>query len=144
MIVFSNSFLQRDNFMLLNIPSTAVDYNCKNSAMKKHRYAFTSNARISMLIFSHRGVQHQDFTKKNSHCFCLYKIHTQNNYVEQGKSCNIISLFCVKPKVICGKKLSSNLTRIYHFLLGLIGHGNFIECTYILGWFPKQRTFTRI
>ena len=97
------------------------------------------------MIFSHRGVQHQDFTKKNSHCFCLYKIHTQNNYVEQGKSCNIISLFCVKPKVICGKKLSSNLTRIYHFLLGLIGHGNFIECTYVLlGWFPKQRTFTRI
>ena len=83
------------------------------------------------MIFSHRGVQHQDFTKKNSHCFCLYKIHTQNNYVEQGKSCKIISLFCVKPKVICGKKLSSNLTRIYHFLLGLIGHGNFIECTYI-------------
>ena len=33
--------------------------------------------------------------------------------------------------MICGKKLSSNLTRIYHFLLGLIGHGNFIECTYI-------------
>ena len=58
-----------------------------------------------MLIFSHRGVQHQDFTKKDSHCFCLYKIHTQNNYVEQGKSCNIISLFCVKPKVICGKKI---------------------------------------
>ena len=58
------------------------------------------------MIFSHRGVQHQDFTIKIPTVFAYTRYtHKIIMYIEQGKSCNIISLFCVKPKVICGEKI---------------------------------------